>query len=70
VVDEIEALLAARGHAVARIERVSEQAGRAAAARGLLRGGLGERDVADAIRAAVAAATERARELGDEFGAA
>lgn len=50
VVDELEALLAARGHAVARLERDSGDAGRARAARGLLRGGLDEHEVAAAVR--------------------
>jgi glycosyltransferase involved in cell wall biosynthesis len=50
VVDEIEALLTARGHAVARLERDSGEVGAARAARGLLRGGLDARDVADAVR--------------------
>jgi glycosyltransferase involved in cell wall biosynthesis len=50
VVDEIEALLTARGHAVAQLERDSREAGAARAARGLLRGGLDERDVAAAVR--------------------
>jgi glycosyltransferase involved in cell wall biosynthesis len=50
VVDELEALLAARGHAVARLERDSEDAGRARAARGLLRGGVQPADVAAAVR--------------------
>ncbi|HEX5147036.1 MAG TPA: glycosyltransferase family 4 protein, partial [Conexibacter sp.] len=49
VVDELEALLTQRGHAVARFERDSEAAGRAAAARGLLRGGLDADAVADAV---------------------
>ena len=40
VVDELEALLRARGHAVARCERDSGEAGRAAAAWALLRGGV------------------------------
>ena len=51
VVDQLESLLGARGHAVARFERDSERAGRAAAARGLLRGGLDEHEVAAAVRA-------------------
>lgn len=51
VVDQLEALLSARGHAVARLERDSAAAGGAAAARGLLRGGLDEREVADAVQA-------------------
>jgi len=50
VVDELEALLRARGHAVARLERDSEQASRAQAARGLLHGGLDAGDVANAVR--------------------
>lgn len=51
VVDQLETLLRERGHAVARLERDSSEAGAAAAARGLLRGGLDEREVADAVRA-------------------
>jgi glycosyltransferase involved in cell wall biosynthesis len=50
VVDELEALLASRGHAVARLERDSEQMSRAQAARGLLHGGLDAGDVAKAVR--------------------
>ncbi|HEV7772816.1 MAG TPA: glycosyltransferase family 4 protein [Conexibacter sp.] len=50
VVDELEALLRARGHAVARLERDSEEAGRVQAAAGLLRGGLQPGDVAKAVR--------------------
>ena len=50
VVDELEALLCARGHAVARLERDSEAAGRASAARGLLCGGVDPEDVAKAVR--------------------
>jgi len=50
VVDELEALLRARGHAVARLERDSDEASRAQAARGLLRGGLDAGDVAKAVR--------------------
>ncbi len=50
VVDELEALLRARGHAVARLERDSEEAGPAQAAAGLLRGGLQPGDVAKAVR--------------------
>jgi glycosyltransferase involved in cell wall biosynthesis len=50
VVDELEALLRVRGHAVARLERDSEATGRAQAARGLLRGGLDPQDVAAAVR--------------------
>src|SRR3954449_11390837 len=45
VVDELEALLRARGHAVARLERDSERTGRARAAYGLLHGGLDADDV-------------------------
>lgn len=51
VVDELEALLSARGHAVARCERDSGSSGRVEAARALLRGGVGEQQVADAVRA-------------------
>lgn len=51
VVDELAALLEARGHAVARFERDSGNAERARAARALLRGGLDEHEVADAVRA-------------------
>jgi len=50
VVDELEALLRSRGHAVARLERDSEEASRAQAARGLLHGGLDAGDVAKAVR--------------------
>jgi glycosyltransferase involved in cell wall biosynthesis len=50
VVDELEALLRARGHAVARLERDSEAASPAQAAHGLLRGGLDAGDVAKAVR--------------------
>jgi glycosyltransferase involved in cell wall biosynthesis len=50
VVDELEALLRARGHAVARLERDSEAASSAQAARGLLRGGIDAGDVAKAVR--------------------
>jgi glycosyltransferase involved in cell wall biosynthesis len=50
VVDELEALLRARGHAVARLERDSDATSRARAARGLLRGGLQVGDVAKAVR--------------------
>jgi glycosyltransferase involved in cell wall biosynthesis len=50
VVDELEALLHARGHAVARLERDSDAAGRVRAARGLLRGGLDSGDVGKAVR--------------------
>jgi glycosyltransferase involved in cell wall biosynthesis len=50
VVDELEALLRARGHAVARLERDSEATGRARAAQGLLLGGVDPGDVAKAVR--------------------
>jgi len=50
VVEELEALLRSRGHAVARLERDSEVASRAQAARGLLRGGVDAGDVAKAAR--------------------
>ena len=50
VVDELEALLRARGHAVARLERDSSEAGRGSAARGMLRGGIAAGDVAKAVR--------------------
>ena len=50
VVDELEALLRARGHAVARLERDSSEAGRGRAARGMLRGGVDAGDVAKAVR--------------------
>jgi glycosyltransferase involved in cell wall biosynthesis len=50
VVDELDALLRSRGHAVARLERDSEATGRLQAARGLLRGGLEPGDVAKAVR--------------------
>jgi len=50
VVDELEALLCARGHAVARLERDSDATSRAQAARGLLRGGLDADDVTKAVR--------------------
>ncbi|MDW5594943.1 hypothetical protein VSS74_11370, partial [Conexibacter stalactiti] len=46
VVDQLDDLLRERGHAVARLERDSAAAGGAAAARGLLRGGLDEQAVA------------------------
>jgi glycosyltransferase involved in cell wall biosynthesis len=49
VVDQLEALLRERGHAVARLERDSAAAGGAVAARGLLRGGLDEQEVAEAV---------------------
>lgn len=51
VVDELETLLSERGHAVARLERDSGEAGRGRAARALLRGGLEEDAVAAAVRA-------------------
>nr|WP_281381566.1 glycosyltransferase family 4 protein [Conexibacter arvalis] len=51
VVDELEALLRDRGHAVARCERDSAESGRVTAARALLRGGVGE----EQVRAAIAA---------------
>jgi glycosyltransferase involved in cell wall biosynthesis len=51
VVEELDALLCARGHAVARLERDSAAAGPARAAHGLLRGGLEEDEVARAVRA-------------------
>lgn len=51
VVDQLEALLAARGHAVARLERDSAEAGAARAAAGLLHGGLAAGAVARAVRA-------------------
>ncbi len=50
VVDELEALLRAHGHAVMRLERDSEATGSARAAAGLLRGGLQPGDVAKAVR--------------------
>jgi glycosyltransferase involved in cell wall biosynthesis len=50
VVDELETLLRARGHAVARLERDSETASRAQAARGMLSGGIEAGDVAKAVR--------------------
>lgn len=51
VVDQLDALLNAHGHAVARLERESSDVGAARAARGLLRGGLDEQQVAGAVRA-------------------
>ncbi len=51
VVDQLETVLGERGHAVAWLERDSSAAGGAAAARGLLRGGLDEQEVAAAVRA-------------------
>ena len=50
VLDELDALLRSRGHAVARLERDSDAAGRAQAARGLLGGGIDPGDVAKAVR--------------------
>jgi glycosyltransferase involved in cell wall biosynthesis len=50
VMDELQALLAERGHAVARLEGDSAGAGRGRAARGLLRGGLDEDEVVAAVR--------------------
>jgi len=50
VVDELEALLRARGHAVMRLERDSDEAGSARAAAGLLGGGLQPGDVTKAVR--------------------
>jgi len=50
VVDELEGMLRARGHAVARLERDSGEAGSVRAARGLLGGGLEPGDVAKAVR--------------------
>jgi glycosyltransferase involved in cell wall biosynthesis len=51
VIAQLAALLAARGHAVARLERDSETISRGRAAHGLLRGGLDEQEVAAAVRA-------------------
>jgi glycosyltransferase involved in cell wall biosynthesis len=51
VVDQLEALLRERGHAVARFERDSAQASSVQAARALLRGGAEEDAVAAAVRA-------------------
>lgn len=51
VVDALAELLAARGHAVARLERDSGAVGRAGAAHALLRGGVEEDEVAAAVRA-------------------
>jgi len=50
VVDELDALLRSRGHAVARLERDSSEAGSGRAARGMLRGGVDAGDVAKAVR--------------------
>lgn len=50
VVEEIAQLLTSRGHAVARLERDSADASSAGAARSLLRGGVDEQEVADAVR--------------------
>ncbi len=51
VIAELETLLVSRGHAVARCERDSAEAGRARAAHALLRGGVDEDAVAAAVRA-------------------
>ena len=51
VVDQLEALLSARGHAVARFERDSARTTPVQAARALLRGGAEEDAVAAAVRA-------------------
>jgi glycosyltransferase involved in cell wall biosynthesis len=51
VVEQLAALLRARGHAVARFERDSAGAGRARAARALLRGGGEQEALAAAVRA-------------------
>jgi glycosyltransferase involved in cell wall biosynthesis len=51
VVEELAALLEARGHAVARFERDSASASGARAAQGLLRGGVAEDEVGEAVRA-------------------
>ncbi len=51
VVEEIATLLAERGHAVARLERDSADASRPGAAHALVRGGVDEQEVADAVRA-------------------
>jgi glycosyltransferase involved in cell wall biosynthesis len=48
-VEDIAALLAARGHEVQRLERSSLDAGRLRAARGLLAGGLDPGEVADSV---------------------
>ena len=49
-VSDLEALLAERGHAVARLERSSDHAGRLAAAAALTRGGWRPESVAHAVR--------------------
>lgn len=49
-VEDIGALLSARGHEVTRLERSSADAGSVKAARGLLGGGLDPDEVADAVR--------------------
>jgi glycosyltransferase involved in cell wall biosynthesis len=49
-VEDIAALLRARGHDVERLERSSSEAGRVRAARGLLAGGLDPGEVGDAVR--------------------
>ena len=51
VVETLARLLAERGHAVARLERDSGAVARARAAAALLRGGVGAREVAEAVRA-------------------
>lgn len=51
VVDQLDALLRARGHAVARLERDSATTGAARAAAGLIHGGLDSEAVARAVRA-------------------
>jgi glycosyltransferase involved in cell wall biosynthesis len=48
--DELEALLSARGHDVARLERSSREAGAGRAARGMLSGGEDPSEVAEAVR--------------------
>lgn len=50
VVDQLESLLSANGHAVARLERDSSDAGAVTAAHGLLRGGIDPDEVARAVR--------------------
>ena len=49
-VADIAALLQSRGHQVHVLERFSEAAGRVRAARALVRGGVDEREVNDAVR--------------------
>jgi glycosyltransferase involved in cell wall biosynthesis len=49
-VEDIAALLAARGHEVQRLERASFDAGRVRAARGLLAGGVEPEEVGEAVR--------------------